>query len=71
MMSIDQGKPKILVLLDLYTAFDTVDHNVLFSRLKDMLVCQVKYLNGVDPIWNIAHRECLFMVFYLTFIFFI
>ena len=34
MMSIDQGKPVILVLLD--TAFDTVDHNVLFSRLKDM-----------------------------------
>jgi len=36
MTSFDQGKPVILVLLELYVAFDTVDRNVLFSRLKDM-----------------------------------
>ena len=35
-MSVDQGKPVILVLLDLSAAFDIVDHNVRFSRLKDM-----------------------------------
>jgi len=36
MMSIDQGKPVILVLMNLSAAFDRVDHNVFFSRLKDM-----------------------------------
>ena len=35
-MSIDPGEPVIIDLLGLSTAFDTVDHNVLFSRLKDM-----------------------------------
>jgi len=31
--------------------------------------CQVKYLNGFDPIRNNASRECLFIVFYLIFSF--
>ena len=33
---IDQCKPVILFLLDLSAAFDTVNHNVILSRLKEM-----------------------------------
>jgi len=44
MMSIDQGKQVLLVLLDLAAAFDTVDHNVHLSRLKDMFGLSGKVL---------------------------
>ena len=36
MMSIEQGKNVLLVVLDLSATFDAVDHNVHFPRLKDM-----------------------------------
>jgi len=35
-ISFDPDKPVIRVLLDLSATFNTVDHNVLFSRFKDM-----------------------------------
>jgi len=44
MLSIDHGKSILLVLLDLSDAFDTVDHNVVFSRLKDMFGLSGKVL---------------------------
>jgi len=68
MTSTDQGNP------GMSAAFDTVDHNVLFSRLKDMFGLSGKVLDidtGFNPIWNNAPRECLFMVFYLTFSFYL
>ena len=44
MMSIDHGKPVFFVLLDLYNTFDTVEDNVLFSRLKATYGLSVKVL---------------------------
>jgi len=43
-MLIDQGKPVLLVLLDLSAVLDTVDQNVLFSRLKNMIDLSGKVL---------------------------
>jgi len=36
MMPTDQGEPVLLDLPDLSSAFDTVEHIVLFPRLKEM-----------------------------------
>jgi len=52
MMSIDLGKPVILVLLDLSAVFDTVDYNVPFSRLKDMFGISGKVFE-----WFISYLE--------------
>ena len=46
MMSIDQGKPVIIVLLDLSAVFDRVDHNALFSGLKDLFHLPGKVLES-------------------------
>ena len=35
MRAVDSGKVSILVLLDLNATFDTVDHNILLSVLRD------------------------------------
>ena len=62
MISNDQGKPVILILLGLSAAFDTVGHNIYFSVLKDLFY-YVKYLNRFSPVWNNASRECPFLTF--------
>ena len=42
--SIDQGQPVFLALLDLSAAFDIANHNVPFSRLKDIFGLSGKVL---------------------------
>ena len=43
--AIDNGKITALILLDLSAAFDTVDHNILISRLHNYLGIQDQALN--------------------------
>jgi len=44
MTSVDNRKAVVLVLLDLSAAFDTIDHGVLFGRLKNMFGLSGKVL---------------------------
>ena len=52
MMSIDQSKAVVLVLLDLSAAIDTIDHYVLFCRLEKMFG-----LSGMVLQWFRSHLE--------------
>ena len=49
MMSNDQGKPILLVLLDLSAAFDTIEHNALISGLKGLFGYSSKVLEWFQP----------------------
>ena len=63
MMSIDQCKPVIFVLLDRCAAFNTVDHNVLYSRVKDMFDLSGKVLEWIRSyLEQRSQRACLLMV---------
>ena len=51
-MAIDKGQEAILVLLDYSAAFDTIDHEILFERLKN------KYgVGGTALNWIVSYFE--------------
>jgi hypothetical protein len=52
--ALDNGKITALILLDLSAAFDTVDHNLLISRLHDYLGIQEKALDWCKS--YLSHR---------------
>lgn len=54
LMAADTGEYTVLVILDLTSAFDTVDHSVMINRLKDLfritgvvLKCFMPYLSDL------------------------
>ena len=52
LMAIDKGQEAILVLLDYSAAFDTIDHKILFERLKN------KYgVGGTALNWIVSYLE--------------
>ena len=46
---INQAQPVLFVFIDPFAAFDTVDHNVLLSRLKDIFGESGKVLECFRP----------------------
>ena len=49
LMSLDHCEDVVLVILDLSAAFDTLDHEILISRLGPLLVSPILYYSGFHP----------------------
>ena len=56
--NIDKGNNDAIIFLDLKKAFDTVDHSLLLSKLRPM-VLEATRLTGLSLTWIMVHRNAL------------
>ena len=64
-LSLNKGDIYVLALLDLSSAFDTIDHLILVHRLHTDFVLLILSLNGFHLICLIAHTTSLYQIIVL------
>ena len=56
--NIDKGNNNAVIFLDLNKAFETVDHSLLLSKLRP-IVLEATSVTGLSLTWIIVHRNAL------------
>ena len=58
LMAMDKGQVTLLVLLDLSSAFDTVEHEILLDRLRSTVGLRGKVLSWFENYFEAGRRRC-------------
>ena len=66
LMDLDKQGGEIILVLDLSTAFDTIDHTVFINRLKSRYGVEAPLSLGFHPTCKIKVRVSLLMMFHLN-----